>query len=60
MTMKLRGQNQLSFLMFCQIKIQPGICLSNILKIKFLKNIELLFKAKPFLNKQSLLSLYYS
>ena len=60
MTMKLRGQNQLSFLMFCQIKIQPGIRISNILKIKFLKNIELLFKAKPFLNKQSLLSLYYS
>ena len=45
--------------MFCYIKIQPGNRISNISKIKLQKNVRLLFKGKPFLKKQSLLSLYY-
>ena len=32
----------------------------NILKVKLLKNIELLYKAKPYIYKHSLSSLYHS
>ena len=39
------------------MKVQPGNCISNASNAKSSRE---LLKAKPFLNKQFLLSLYYS
>ena len=58
--MKLSGQNQLNDLVVLLDENSTWKPHITYIENKIAKSIGLLFKAKPFLNKQSLLSLYYS
>ena len=60
MTIKLSGQNQSNFLFFFLDQNLTWKQHIKYIEKKCKKNIGLLSKTKPFLNKQSLLSLYYS